>query len=355
VSIRWFTSFACVLFTPVIAAAAAAKEAPSKQPVAAGKTPPGKSGQVFLITDYLKGTAEQIGEKVNAEPRRLLERKKVLQAKLEGREAGVVAGEGEALAQLRKSRAYRKAKADIARAERALAKARESGTAQQKVDASARYNRTRAALKKMEADATRSAAAKSKDGGGVDPKANVDELKADLARCEESLVKAATWRAHLIQAARNGLRIFAPIQEGTEGILGPVNVIDIRDNQSMVVSYSAPQEGKSLGVKEGVPAVEVTFHPTTIMVTGIDTTSLAPGASVTLDRKFKVTRVDDVAGRDPIYVVEPQPDDGTEELFARMKELDGQLPEVTVAEVEVTQEPDPADPAAPDQPAPAGK
>src|SRR5579862_6399766 len=129
---------------PVLAADAPDATAPSK-------TEPDKmETHGWELTPYLKGTSSDIRDKMNGEVERLAVKVRETEAAIKQGNIDCDNDEKEALAKLHKSAPYIQAAAERDKAAADLETARKSGTAQDRLNASAKFNKARAAVEAME-------------------------------------------------------------------------------------------------------------------------------------------------------------------------------------------------------------
>lgn len=284
-----------LLVEPAVAAPTTAPAAPADP----------RDAREWDLNEYLRGTPPHIRDTVNGELERLLAKRHELQRRTRTWKAQIESIEKDALGAARKTPEHVALAAEAKRAEQALEASKRSGTTQQKMDASARYNKLRASIDKIEQDAVRTAAPKV-----AEMRRWIAEDEAGLARVEESITTARTWRGSLLDALRNGFRLGWPLVPGAQGVLGEVTPVDVVDDATIVVEFKAHERVAAGPAQDGLTRVRVLIHPVRLMVTGIDARPLRVGKPVLLDETFAFAGAHPPRGGDgPTYVVRRTPHD----------------------------------------------
>jgi hypothetical protein len=279
------------------------------------------SGREWELTPYLKGTAPQIRDKMNGEMERLIAKIKETQESIRIGNADAQSDEKLALDKLHKNPVYQKAAAEKAAAEADLETARKGGSAQDRMDASSRFNKARLAIETMEHDAVANNEALSRDHHAV------FDAQKDLKRYTDALTKATAWRDQLLDATRNGFMLRGPLAEGSKGTLPRVTVEKVVGSDAAMVGFdlitfdmSKPPKDHE-GIKE-FPATKARIH---VLVTGIDVSKLKAADKLSFDRVFVVRAVKKDAQNGTVYEVKPFPADA-DKLFEMIVPLRDSLP-----------------------------
>ncbi len=272
---------------------------------------------VWDLNGYLKGTAPKIRDQVNGELERLTAKQKALRQRSSGCDTAILAEQAAVIDAVHKSEAYQKLSAEKNQAEATLKAARETGTTQEKLEASSNFNRIRAAMEKMETSAVAS------DARIPQLLKEKQEGQKELKQCDDAVSTAQKWREKLISAVRCGFMLQWPLDEGASGILGIVTPLEDPEPNSIVVDFDAFQVTRSHGEIEGIKEVSGFNHKVRLHVTGIDTKGLSKGTPVALDRNFVVTRRRRSRDDETIYEVRPEKDDSDRlfELLMPLREL----------------------------------
>jgi len=263
---------------------------------------------VWELTDYLKGTAPKIRDLVNGELERLTAKQKDVRQRCSGYDAAILAEQAAVTNAVHKSDAYQKLAAEKAQAEADLKTARETGTAQEKLDASSNFNRIRTAMEKMESSAV---AADTKIPQLLKDK---KEEQQEMKRCDEAVITAQKWRDKLISALRDTFKMKWPLTPGAAGILGMVTPVDDPDANGVTVEYVAYEPVETGGTQEGIMQIKAIFHQVRLHLTGMDTKGMHKGTPVAIDRNFTIVRR--ARGDEPERTYEARPaKDDIDRLF----------------------------------------
>lgn len=280
------------------------------------------NGHEWELTPYLKGTAPRIRESLNGESERLIV--KINEADHAMRQGKLDSENDEkaALDKTRKSPVYVQTAANRTKAEADLETARKSGTPEERLEASSRFNKLRMAIDKMEHDAVANSQELSQD------RHNVFNAEKDQKRYTESLTKALAWRAELLDATRNGFMLKGPLTEGSKGTLPRITIEKIIDSTHMMVgfdliTFDMSRPGKD---KEGIKVFPASKERIHVLVSQLPTAGMKIGDKLSLDRVFIVegTKHDESDGT--VYLVRPLPSDA-DKLFEMIVPLRGKIPD----------------------------
>ncbi len=272
------------------------------------------SGHVWEITKYLHGTTAQVRDQLNGELERQLARQAETLKQVETITTELKAREDEAVEFTRTRPDYLKLKQERDDAEQALKAARESGTAQQKLEASGKYNRARVALEKMEKDAPATYTQ------AAELRAKLTEAQGALKRSDEVIKQSSQWRDELLDAVQNGFKLKGPLRPGDEGLLARVTCDKILSANSALLTVEM-QWGKAqrVGEKEGIALVNIDVRRVKLNVSDIDTSQMKEGQDVVLDRNVRITKGGG-GGADTVYQAKHLADD-VDQLFATIVPL----------------------------------
>ena len=218
--------------------------------------------KTFHLSQYVKGTPAEIRQMLQGPVDEFTTKVKEARERVAECEADVDAARQAALARAHESPKYQQLAAEAKQAEAALASARRSGTAQQRLDASSRFNRVRAELDKLDKSAAAS------DAQVPRLQAQVREERQSVERCTESLKKATAWRDQWSYAIECTFRMNAPVKPGRVGVLPAVKVLKPHgpQHEGVLVQYEAP-ERQNLGDKiEGIQTVNVVMKPVRLLL-----------------------------------------------------------------------------------------
>jgi len=263
---------------------------------------------VWELTDYLKGTAPKVRDQVNGELERLTAKQKALRQHSSAYDAAILAEQAAVTNSVHKSDAYQKLAAEKTQAEIDLKTARESGTAQEKLDASSNFNRIRSAMEKMETSAV------ANDVKIPQLLKDKKEEQQELKRCDDAVSTAQKWRDKLISALRDTFKMKWPLTPGAAGILGIVTPVDDPDANGVTVEYVAYEPVETGATQEGITQIRAIFHNVRLHLTGIDTKGMSKNTPVALDRNFTIVRR--ARGDEPERTYEARPaKDDVDRLF----------------------------------------
>ncbi len=262
-------------------------------------------GVVWKLTPYLSGTASQVRDKLNHETERFMARVRRYSGRVDYCNQEVEKLRQRALTELRQSKPYTQAQADVEEARKALEQARATGTPQDRLDASGRYNGLKNALSKMEQDAI------AQHKRIAELQKIIRESQDELRSSRQSLEQALKWRNELLDGIRNATAMKYPLGEGGKGTLGTITPRRI-DAKGVLIEFPATEIIKTGKGPEGMTLARVLIHRVPMLITGIDTADLHVGTPVMVDRNFVVTAVP--RGAAGAYVVKPEPTE-LDELF----------------------------------------
>jgi hypothetical protein len=237
---------------------------------------------VWELNDYLKGTAPKIRDEVNGELERLTAKQKDLRHRCSGYDAAILAEQAAATNAAHNSDKYLKLAVEKKHAEADLKTARESGTAQEKLDASSNFNRIRQAMDKMVTDAV------ANDAKIPQLLKDKKEDQQELKQCEDAVATAQKWRDKLISALRDTFKMKWPLTPGAAGVLGVVTPLDDPSANGVTVEYEAYEPIETGGTQEGITTIRAVFHKVRLHLTGIDTKGMGKGVPVAQDRNFTI-------------------------------------------------------------------
>ena len=262
-------------------------------------------GKEWELTSYLKGTAPQIRDKLNGEVERLVVGIKEAQDNIKKYDQACTADEKNAIEKVRASALYKSTAAEKARAEQDLEAARKSGSSQEKLDASSRFNKARIALEKLEHDAVTNCEELSQD------RHRMYESQHDIKRLNEAAEKALAWREELLDATRNGFMMKGPPLKGAKGTLPRITIAKILDSSRMIVDYDMltfdyAHPGKE---KEGIKVLNATKERIKILLSGVNTSKLKQGDKISLDHVFVLEGSQHSDNQGTIYEAGPFPSD----------------------------------------------
>jgi hypothetical protein len=281
----WLNASAILLFFAVV--------------IQAGELHP--SANQWNLTDYLKGTPEQIRALLYKDIIRLDRSVRDTERAFKEAEAELEKDKAESLDICHKRPDFIAAKAERDAAAKALVSARNGGTSEDRLSASSRYNRAKAITDRLEADSISKNTNIRADQGALN--ASVERL----ADQKKSLADAIAWKDRLVSAALNSLKLEGPLDPGASGFLGTVKVEDVQDNTVILdfLAFEARSEtdtGEGLGVKEGVA------RRVKLLVSRSDTGDCHRGSLIMLNRTFKVASMK-VIDDETFYMVRPSPSD----------------------------------------------
>jgi hypothetical protein len=252
-----------------------------------------RAAEQWELTKYLHGSTAQVRDQLNGELERQLTHKAETLKQIDAVSKELKTQETEAVEFTRTRPDYLKLKQERDEAEQALKTARESGTAQQKLEASGKYNRARVALEKMEKDAPATYTQ------AADLRAKLKDLDASLKRSDEAIGKATEWRDELLDSSINAFKLAGPFHPGDEGVLKRVTCEKIIDGQTAIVSSELQWgKGQRVGEKEGIALIEMNFRRVKFKVSGIDTSHMKEGQDFAFNHNVRILK----GGGDDLYL-----------------------------------------------------
>jgi hypothetical protein len=259
-----------------------------------------RPSEQWELTKYLHGSTAQVRDQLNGELERQLTRKADTLKQVEAVAKELKVQETEAIEFTRTRPDYLKLKQERDQAEQALKIARESGTAQQKLEASGKYNRARMALDKMEKDAPTTYTQ------AADLRAKLKDLDGSLKRSDEAIGKATEWRDELLDSTINAFKLVGPFRPGDEGVLKRVTCEKIIDAQTAILSSELPWgKGQRVGEKEGIALLEVNYRRVKFNVSGIDTSHMKEGQDFAFNHNVRILK----GGGDDLHLAVHQVND----------------------------------------------
>ena len=246
--------------------------------------------------NFAKGTTTEVVQKLNGEADRLT----ALVASLADQERKLSAGlpglEAKVLDAVHKTPAYVAGKADMDRAEQGLKQARATGTSQEKLDASGKYNTLRLALQDMEKKAVKA------DGSIPGQQAAIAKAKGQLTTMREALGKAAELRADIASRLNASAELMWPLEAGDEGTLSEGAVLDATADgvsvRATVFQRVGPEEKAEVGAN-----VKVVRRFAVLQVTGFDAAKLRRGDKWNADgRVIRIERAVELRGGTVAYL-----------------------------------------------------
>lgn len=292
------------------AMAAVGLSSPALALIAPPKQEPGKPPRWEFA--FATGTTAEVVQKLNGERDRL----RMAVQGLEGQERQLVGGVTGLVARVmeaaRKVPAYVAKKAEMDAAEKVLQQARATGTSQEKLDASGRYNTHRLALADMEKRAVKA------DTTVPAQEAAITKVRGQLASMRQSLVKAEELRKDIVSRMNVSARFERPPRVGDEGTLLDAAVLDATGPDGVLVTADIHEQiGGEERTEVGVN-VRVVRRKVLMQVKGIDAKRAARGDRWDADgRVLKIERILDLRSGEVVLVVSPS--DG--ELQALLAQL----------------------------------
>ena len=272
--------------------------------VASAETPRPAAEKRFQLGQYVKGTAAEIRQMLQGPVDEFTQKTKDAKRRAAEREVALEAAKAAALPRARETPTYRRLAESAAATERELEAVRRSGTARQRIDASTRLNRLRAAMDKMDKDAV------AGDGEVARQTAALAAERESVTRCEQSLEKATTWRDHWVYAIECTFRLTAPVGVGGEGVLTTVKVLEPHGprHEGVLVEYEAAEQ-TGLGAEvEGIQTVNVVMKKVRLLL-GPDTPGAAGAGRGDVLELFRNYRVESVTPDGDVYVAARRPAD----------------------------------------------
>lgn len=256
--------------------------------------------KVWELTDYLKGTPAQIRSILYKEIIRLTRASRETSRELAEAQSELTRDTAAAL-----DRAH--ARPDCAtliqalpQAKTNLDRARSSGTTQDRMAASSKYNRIKEAIESIERSELRS------DRQIPEDQKRIAELTSESNEQKKSLDKAEEWKDKIVNAVEFSFRLQWPLKPGDRGLLGDVVVRDVISSDSFTCNYDAFETLAEGHNAEGIVDVRGVSHTIGLLVEGIGTQSLKTGGTINLDKIFELIRKKDIGG-EPYYVVRRSP------------------------------------------------
>ncbi|HWE02267.1 MAG TPA: hypothetical protein VG326_07620 [Tepidisphaeraceae bacterium] len=254
------------------------------------------------LNDYLAGTPEHIRSTLNGEVERLIGRIKEAQGEIKRAHADCETDAKVAVDQLHASAAYKQTVAERKQAEADLAAARAGGSAEDRMSASSRFNKSRFAIEKMEKDAIVNCKPL------LDDQRRAYELGHEVKRLQEALDKATKWRTELLEAVRNTFALRLPVDVGSEGILPRAEVETVLDGDHVLMNFEAWSTKGPGKEKEGLTSFSIVTKKVRLLLSGVDTKGMKQGDQKNFDRSFVIAdKTADGAGT--VYVAVPKATD----------------------------------------------
>lgn len=256
--------------------------------------------KVWELTSYLRGTAAQIRHILNGEIIRITNGVNDTSRQLEDSKADLERDTRNCMDQAHARPDYKEFHDQMEQAAKDLEFARSQGTIDQRMSVSSRYNRCKQTCEQIEQ------AALAADRNVPADQKRIAELSTDLKGAKASLEKAASWRAELLEAAGNSLKLDGwPMEKGAEGILGELRVVEAKDGIAGCPYELLEETGTSNG-PDGIVKIKGLAHPVVLMIHGLDLTNIHGGSTIKPNRTFRVINTVRIQGE--IFVeVEPAP------------------------------------------------
>lgn len=262
--------------------------------------------KVWELTDYLKGTPAQIRSTLYKEIIRLTRVSRETSRELSEAQGELARDTAAAL-----DRAH--ARTDCAaliqalpQAKAELERARASGTTQERMAASSKYNRIKEAIESIERSEVRS------DRQIPSDQQRIAELTRESSEQKKSLDKAREWKDRIVSAVEFSFKLEWPLKLGNRGLLGDVVVRDVISGDSFTCNYDAFETLAEGHNAEGIVDVHGVNHTIAFLIEGVDTKSLKTGGTINLDKVFELIRKKDIGG-EAFYVVRRTP--GAEDVL----------------------------------------
>lgn len=218
---------------------------------------------------------------------------------------------------LHKTEPYKKAKADVEKAAADVEAARRGGGAtRQRMDASSRLNKLKAAVAKLEKQVEKDSTLEVADLERVTATKRAASFRAGA-------IKAFDWRRELVDAMYASATLRGPVQDGeTIGMLRDVTVVEALDHGSVLVKFNLMEEVAQTDKGEGISSIKLEGFKVNVLVTKADIKAARPGEQLKLNQTFRVTKTVRVRDQD-VIVVERYPTD-----IEYLLDLVGQPPNV---------------------------
>lgn len=256
--------------------------------------------KVWELTDYLKGTPAQIRATLYKEIIRLTRASRETSRELTEAQSDLSSDTKAVLdrAHARSDcagliRALPQARADLDRA-------RSSGTTQERMTASSKFNRIKEAIEAIEKSEMRG------DRQIPADQKRIAELTSEAKEQKTSLDKAEEWKSRIVNAVEFSFKLQWPLKVGDRGLLGDVVVRDVISSDSFTCTYEAFETLAEGHNAEGIVDVHGVGHVIGMMVEGVDTKSLKTGSTVNLDQIFELIRKKEIGG-EMFYMVRRSP------------------------------------------------
>jgi hypothetical protein len=292
----------CFLSLVIIGIGAAAGAAPP--PPAAGEPPvrtADPAHRKWEITNYVKGTAEEIKATLDKEVVAFDEKVRSAQSDLRKIDEEYARNEKFLLDQARKAPAYAEA---LARVEKAKADvdAAKSAPLDQRMSASSRLNKLKQDVQKFD----RAATAGDKELASV--RKQQAALRERVAKLTASLDKSLEWRAYMVSAISNTFSLYGPVVPGKSfGIIDRVRTVEVRADGTVLATYTLVEPTGQEKGGEGLVNLKYSDSVVPILLHGLpNANALKPDQELQVYRTFKVTKLETLASDlPPALVLEP--------------------------------------------------
>jgi hypothetical protein len=257
--------------------------------------PANKGEMVWGLTDYLKGTTAQVRALLNGDVDRLTAQIADTRRNIAELQTDIAAEKKHGLEQARNSPQYKALTDEMNQADLA----RKTSDGQDKLDASARFNKARFARQKMEEDAA------AVGSTYTDDLQNLANAQKEIVGHEAALKKAKEWRGHLVAAIRSTFALDIPMRPGKTGLIASIQVVAVADD-AVIGQYDAAvaNTGTDAGTAEGIKTEMVEFRTVTLMLHGAYPAAKI-GKVLSLNRSFEVVKpvADPELGK--VYALKP--------------------------------------------------
>lgn len=253
------------------------------------------------LTDYLKGTPEQIRRILYKDIIRLDRSIRDTEHAIEEAKLELAKDTADSLDRCHKRPDYVAAKAERDSAARDLIAARNGGQTEDRVRASSRFNRAKAITDRLEGEAI-----------SGNPHIHVDQqqLATNIGRLsdqQKSLSDAIAWKDHLLAAGANSLKLVWPVDPGATGFLGTVKVDEV-DGDKILVGYEVFEPTEQSDAGEGLVIRKGIVHPVKLLITCPESHDCHQGSRLLLNRTFEVVAEKEI-GDVNCFIVRSSPSD----------------------------------------------
>lgn len=243
-------------------------------------------GHVWELTPYLRGTADEIRDKLNREPARFIRRINETYDEIAQRKKAIEDERQKTIEAFRKSAPYIVLSADLKTAGAELEAARNGDDPQRRLDASSRYNNIRDELKRLEKEALLA------NRAIPEHEKRIAELDASIDDLWTGLKETLAWRAQLVDAILNSLAMRWPLVRGQRGVIKEITVLRVEPSGVVTATCRLPSVARHIETREHIDTVIVNMHEVLVSISGIDARGLSRGETVKLNASFEVEVAD---------------------------------------------------------------